>query len=284
MYEFRVRVGPASFRIGSQWEAPLAEMRRLYQDYPQEGVPDFTVRLEATSFLRRFIRPSVAINGDYMLPDAAPLPLAQGLLAAEMGMNLQMALGWRRQLILHASAVEKDGKALIMTGASGSGKSTLSAMLGQNGWRFLGDEFALIDPVSGEAVPYPRMISLKNQAIAAMQEQAIGGRFGRLMQGTPKGDIRHLVPPTQAITRMDERAKPALLLFPRFGYAPAIRDVSPSEVFMRLTQASTNYVALGEAGFQALTRFVQKVPARAIDYQSGDEATALVDQLWAELA
>ena len=28
---------------------------------------------------------------------AAPLPLAQGLLAAEMGMNLQMALGWRRQ-------------------------------------------------------------------------------------------------------------------------------------------------------------------------------------------
>jgi HprK-related kinase A len=284
MYEFCVRVGPAAFRIGSQWEAPLAEMRRLYQDYPQAGVPDFTVRLEATSFLRRFIRPSVAINGDYMLPDAAPLPLAQGLLAAEMGMNLQMALGWRRQLILHASAVEKDGKALIMTGASGSGKSTLSAMLGQNGWRFLGDEFALIDPVSGEAVPYPRMISLKNQAIAAMEEQAIGARFGPLMRATPKGDIRHLVPPADAIARMDERAKPALLLFPRFGYTPAIREISPSEVFMRLTQASTNYVALGEAGFHALTRFVQEVPARAIDYQSGDEAKALVDQLWAELA
>jgi HprK-related kinase A len=283
VHEFRVRVGPAAFRIGSHWEAPLAEMRQLYKDYPQGDVPDFTVRLEATSFLRRFIRPSVAINGDYMLPDAAPLPLAQGLLAAEMGMNLQMALGWRRQLILHASAVEHGGKALIMTGASGSGKSTLSALLGQNGWRFLGDEFALIDPVSGEAVPYPRMISLKNEAIAAMQEQAIGGRFGPLMQGTPKGDIRHLVPPPQAIARMDERATPALLLFPRFGFAPAIRDVSPSEVFMRLTQASTNYVALGEAGFHALTRFVQEVPARAIDYQSGDEATALVDQLWAEL-
>jgi HprK-related kinase A len=284
VHEFRVRVGPASFRIGSAWEAPLAEMRRLYQDYPTPDIPDFTVRLEATSFLRRFIRPSVAIYGDYMLPDAAPLPLSQGLLAAEMGMNLQMALGWRRQLILHASAVEKGGKALIMTGASGSGKSTLSAMLGQDGWRFLGDEFALIDPVTGEAVPYPRMISLKNQAIAAMEEHAIGARFGPLMQGTPKGDIRHLVPPVDAIARMNERAKPALLLFPRFGYAPAIREISPSEVFMRLTQASTNYVSLGEAGFLALTRFVQEVPARAIDYQNGDEATALVDQLWAECA
>jgi HprK-related kinase A len=284
MHEFRVRVGPASFRIGSVWRAPIDQMAKLYADYPVPDIPDFTVRLEATSFARRFIRPSVAINGDYMLPDAAPLPLAQGLLAAEMGMNLQMALGWRRQLILHASAVEKDGKALIMTGASGSGKSTLSALLGQDGWRFMGDEFALIDPLSGEAVPYPRMISLKNEAIAAMQTQAVGSRFGPLMQGTPKGDIRHLVPPPQAVARMDECAKPALLLFPRFGYAPAIRDISPSEVFMRLTQASTNYVALGEAGFHALTRFVQEVPARAIDYQSGDEAKGLVDQLWAERA
>jgi HprK-related kinase A len=284
MHEFRVQVGPAAFRIGSHWRAPIAQMQALYADYPTPEFIDFTVRLEAVSLLRRFVRPSVAINGDYMLPDAAPLPLGQALLAAEMGMNLQMALGWRRQLILHASAVERGGKALIMTGESGSGKSTLSAMLGQTGWRFLGDEFALIDPVSGDAVPYPRLISLKNEAIAAMQAAAPNAVFGPLMHGTPKGDIRHLVPPVEAITAMQERARPALLLFPRFGYPGAIRDVPPSEVFMRLTQASTNYVALGEAGFTALTRFVQSVPARAIDYQSGEEAAALVEQLWAKLA
>ena len=288
MHEFRVQVGPAAFRIGSHWRAPIAQMQALYADYPTPEYTDYSVRLEAVSLLRRYIRPSVAINGDYMLPDAAPLPLDQALLAAEMGMNLQMALGWRRQLILHASAVERGGKALIMTGESGSGKSTLSAMLGQEtnpgGWRFMGDEFALIDPATGDAVPYPRLISLKNQAIAAMQTAAPNAIFGPLMRGTPKGDIRHLVPPMQAITAMHVRAKPALLLFPRFGFAPAIRDVPPSEVFMRLTQASTNYVALGEAGFTALTRFVQNVPARAIDYQSGDEAAALVNQLWDELA
>ena len=284
MHEFSVRVGPASFRIGSHWRAPVDQMRALYADYPTPDYIDFTVRLEAVSMLRRYFRPSVAINGDYMLPDAAPLPLDQGLLAAEMGMNLQMALGWRRQLILHASAVERGGKALIMTGASGSGKSTLSAMLGRIGWRFMGDEFALIDPVSGDAVPYPRLISLKNEAIAAMQASAPDSHFGPLMQGTPKGDIQHLAPYKSAVERMNERAKPALLLFPRFGYPAAVRDVAPGEVFMRLTQASTNYVALGEAGFHALTRFVQDVPARAIDYQDGAEAEALVEQLWDELA
>ena len=51
-----------------------------------------------------------------------------------------------------------------------------------------------------------------------------------------------------------------------------------------MTQASTNYVALGETGFRAMTRFVKSVPARAIDYPSGDEAVALVERLWERLA
>jgi HprK-related kinase A len=284
MHEFRVQVGPAAFRIGSRWAEPIAQLAGLYTAYPTPAIPDFTVRLDAPSLLRRFVRRAVAIDGDYMLPDAVPLPFAQALLAAEMGMNLQMALGWRRHLLLHASAVERDGKALIMTGLSGSGKSTLSALLGQGGWRFMGDEFVLLDLVSGKAVPFPRLISLKNEAINAMLSAAPNGRFGPLMEATPKGDIRHLVPPVDAISRMAEPAMPVLLLFPRFGYPGAVREVAPGETFMRMTQASTNYVALGEAGFAAMTRFIKSVPARAIDYQSGEEAIALVEKLWERLA
>jgi HprK-related kinase A len=284
MHEFRVQVGPAAFRIGSRWKQPLQQLAALYADYPTPDISDFTVRLDAPGLLRRFVRRQVAIDGDYMLPDAVPLPFGQALLAAEMGMNLQMALGWRRHLLLHASAVEREGRALIMTGLSGSGKSTLSAMLGQRGWRFMGDEFVLLDFESGAAVPFPRLISLKNEAIGAMQATALDGLFGPLMQGTPKGDIRHLVPPADAITRMSEAAIPALLLFPRFGYSGAVREVAPGETFMRMTQASTNYVALGEAGFRAMTRFIQSVPARAIDYEDGDEAIAQVEKLWERLA
>jgi HprK-related kinase A len=284
MYEFHVRVGPAAFRIGSLWRQPIEQLAALYKDYPTPDIPDFSVRLEAPSLLRRFIRRSVAIDGDYMLPDAVPLPFAQALLAAEMGMNLQMALGWRRHLLLHASAVERDGKVLVMTGLSGSGKSTLSALLGHHGWRFMGDEFVLLDLESGDATPFPRLISLKNEAIGAMQAVTPGGRFGPLMEATPKGDIRHLVPPADAIVAMDQSAPPAMLLFPRFGYPGAVREVAPGETFMRMTQASTNYVALGEAGFRTMTRFVKSVPARAIDYQSGDEAVMLVEKLWERLA
>ncbi len=282
----RLRVGPACFRIASAWPQIIAAARDLYRDYPDSGeaVPDFTVRLEPSKPWRQRLRPSVHITGDYWLPDAAPLPLAHGLLAMEMGMNLQMALGWKRHLLLHASTVERDGKALIMTGLSGSGKSTLSVLLAERGWRYLGDEFALIDCVSGQAVPFPRPASLKNASIEAVANLVGDDRLGPLMTGTPKGDVRHCRPPANHIARMTEAAMPALLLFPRHGHAPAVRELGATEIFARLTQASTNYVALGEPGYAALTRFVRDVPARAIDFDDGEAAIAVIEDLWGELA
>jgi HprK-related kinase A len=281
-----LRIGPVSFRVGSDWRAPLAALQQLYAGYPAaDPICDFTVRLEAISPWRRWLRPSVAIAGDFMLPDAAPLPLAQGLLAAEMGMNLQMALGQRRFLLLHAATVERDGKALILTGHSGAGKSTLAALLGEHGWRLMGDEFALLDPDDGSLHPFPRAISLKNEAIGLFAH-ADPDRLGPRIDGTPKGSIRHLRPRDEAIARMTEPARPALILFPGFGrdLAPAVRPVGAAEVFVRLTQASTNYVALGKAAFEALAQRLIPLPARAVDYPDTESGLALVEQLWRELA
>jgi len=283
-YEARLGVGPVTFRIGSAWAQPVAALRQLYAGYPQdEAVADYTVRLEPAKPWRRRVRPAVAIGGDYMLTDAAPLPLAHGLVAAEMAMNLQLALGERRFLLLHAASVEKDGRAIILTGESGAGKSTLSAMLGERGWRFMGDEFALLDPQAGLLHPFPRAVSLKNGAIEVMRRVVPHERFGPVVEGTPKGTIRHLRPNDAAVTRMAEPARPALILFPRFGRAQEVRPVGAAEAFMRLTQASTNYVAMGARGFDALTGLVTACPAVAVDYPDGDAAAALVDLIWGGL-
>jgi len=244
---------------------------------------DFTVRLLPVRPWRQWTRPSIFISGDHWLADAAPMALAHGLLAAEMGMNLQMALGWRRHLLLHASTVEKDGRALLMSGESGSGKSTLAALLGERGWRLMGDEFALIDLVDGSVVAFPRLVSLKNAAIDAVRAVAGEDRLGPLMAATPKGNIRHFIPRADAVAAMDQAATPALLLFPRFGAEGAARPMDGAETFIRLTHASTNYVALGEAGFRALTGLVSAVPAVALDYATGEEGIDMVEQLWSAL-
>ena len=281
-HSLTLQIGPATFRIGSAWRQPVEELTRLYAGYPDrhDAIADFTVRLQPTGPLRRWVRSSIFITGDHGLADAAPMSLAHGLLAAEMGMNLQMALGWRRHLLLHASSVEKDGRALVMTGESGSGKSTLAALLGERGWRLMGDEFALLDLDSGAILPFPRLVSLKNQAIGVVKDVVGAQRMGPMLQATAKGDIRHLVPRPDAVARMAQGAMPAMLLFPRFGHDAAIRPVGQGEAFMRLTQASTNYVALGEPGFAALTRFVTDVPACAMDFPSGEVAFDMIDRLW----
>ena len=280
----RIAVGPVQFRIGSDWAQPVAALNRLYVGYPRdpERPADATVRLFAARPWRRWLRPSVQIGGDFTVPDALPLPLSMGLLAAEMGMNLQVALGWRRHLLLHASAVAKDGRAVLLSGVSGSGKSTLAALLGESGWRLMGDEFTLIAPDSGDALAFPRAVSLKNEAIAEMAARVDPARFGPLLAGTPKGDIRHLVPRPDAIAAMHDPARPALILFPRFGGTAAVELMGEGEAFVRLTEASTNYVALGEAGFTALTRLVRETPVFGISYPDSATGLALVEQLFAE--
>lgn len=282
---FAVRVGPYGFRVGSDWRAPIDGLERLYAGYPRpsDGIADFTVRLEAVRPWRRWVRPSVAIGGDWTLPEAAPISLRHGLLAAEMGMNLQLALGGRRHLLLHAASVERDGRALLMTGESGAGKSTLAMLLAAKGWRFMGDEFALVDLASGEVRAFPRPISLKNESVAVAEAAWPGAMVGPWLRGTPKGDVRHVVPNARSLTRMDEPARPALLLFPRFGFLDEVREVPRSEAFVRLTQASTNYTALGRRGFEALIGLVKGVPALAIDYPDGVAGVAAAERLWAGL-
>ncbi|URW76941.1 HprK-related kinase A [Sphingomonas donggukensis] len=281
----RVRIGPVGFRIGSDWRAPIAQIADLYRDYPapNDGVADYNVRLFAARPWRRWLRPAITLGGDFTLPDAVPMPLDWGVLAAEMAMNLQLALGERRYLLLHASAVERDGRALLMTGVSGAGKSTLAALLATRGWRLMGDEFALLDPATGLVHAFPRLVSLKNASVGVMQAAAPAARFGPLLASTPKGDLRHMVPDATAIVRMDQPARPALILFPSFGFDPATRPLPQSEAFVRLTQASTNYTALGEAGFDALTHLVRAVPSRAIDYPDTDAALEMVEAEWSAL-
>ncbi|WP_093451601.1 HprK-related kinase A [Sphingomonas sp. YR710] len=285
MHRLSVRIGPATFRVGSTWAAPMANLRALYADYPApaDNITTLTARIEPTRPWRRWIRPQVAIGGDHVLPDTVPMALRHGLLAAEMAMNLQMVLGERRYLLLHAAAVERDGKALILTGESGSGKSTLAALLGEQGWRLLADEFVLVDPDTGLIHPFPRAISLKNSAIAAMEDViADSARFGPMLKATPKGDLRHLRPNADAIARMDETARAALILFPQFGYDPAVTGIGKAELFMRLTQGSANYIALGERGYTALIRLATTVPSAMFAYRDSAEGIGIVNQFWAE--
>lgn len=285
MHRIDLRIGPIGYRIGSAWAEPIAALRRLYAGYPapEAGIATLTALIGPPRPWRRWFRPQVAIGGDYSLADTVPMALRHGLLAAEMTMNMQVALGERRRLLIHAAAVERNGKAVILPGDSGSGKSTLAALLGEAGWRLLADEFVMIDMATGLILPFPRAISLKNSAIAAMEARiADPARFGPHLSDTPKGELRHLRPSAQAIERMDEPAQPALILFPSYGFDPASEGVSRSELFARITEGSTNYIALGQPGFEMVLHMAETIPAARFAYPNSEAGMAIVEQFAAE--
>lgn len=280
-----VRVGPFAFLLRTPLAAALRVVDHLYRDYPRavaDDIVDYTVAVVPTSPLRRWLRPNVRLACDIEIPLMLPMPARHAGLAFEMGMNLQLAAGMHRYLLLHAAVVERGGGALLMTGDSGAGKSTLAAVLAYGGWRLLGDEFGLIDAATGMTIPFPRPISLKNASIAHAERFAPAERFGPTYEATVKGLVRHLLPPAASIAAMDMPARPRLIVTPAFAAeaTPVARRIGVTELFVRLTQSSTNYEMLGEAGFEAIWHLASQTPAYEIRYGSSEAARALIDELW----
>ncbi|MBZ6378778.1 HprK-related kinase A [Pacificimonas flava] len=287
MKRVRLRIGPAIFELRSPFRSVLTEVEALYRRYPQNldgEIFDFSVTGLPVSPWRRFLRPSIMFGGDFSLADIVPVEKRLGLLGFEMAINLQMALGYLRHIVVHAASAAKDDEAILITGESGSGKSTLSALLSyQARWRHMGDELALLSLETRPLLhPYPRPISLKNESIPVMESRAPEDRFGPLLTDTVKGDVRHLVPPQRAIEQMDRPALPKLVICPHFeaGREPAVRRMTESECYVRLSTASTNQLRLGERGFDAMVSLVKTVPAYDISYGSSEDALKLVDELW----
>ena len=63
----------------------------------------------------------------------------------EWGLNWCVAGHAHQYLMLHAAALERNGRAVILPGDPGAGKSTLTAALMLSGWRLLSDEITLVD-------------------------------------------------------------------------------------------------------------------------------------------
>jgi hypothetical protein len=85
-----------------------------------------------------------------------------------LGTVFGILLHQREQIVLHASAVRVNGKAVLFCGASGAGKSTLAAALAQRGYPLVTDDFCTLTAEgSGAPLVHPdgRQLKLWAQAI-----------------------------------------------------------------------------------------------------------------------
>jgi hypothetical protein len=114
-----------------------------------------------------------------------------------LGTVFGILLHQREQIVLHASAVRVNDKAVLFCGASGAGKSTLAAALAQRGYPLVTDDFCTLT-IDGASAPmvYPDGRQLKLWAQAIDRLDLAQNRGERVRQSLEK----FYVEPTEAFT------------------------------------------------------------------------------------
>jgi HprK-related kinase A len=276
-------LGPFTVKVSSDDRAFINTFRECYatlEPAAPETVAHFRVALRRRRRLGGLRRHQVAFSIEGTHP-FEPYPGYQGFPMFEWGLNWCIATGAHRYLLFHCAAVERRGHALLMPAMPGSGKSTLAACLLGAGWRLLSDEFGILDYRSGQILPMPRAIPLKNRSIPVFRERETGLSMGPTYPKTRKGEVCHVFPPAESLRRQAEGAPPALIVFPRYeaGSDLDIRPVPPHIAFTRLTNNAFNYRVCARAGFEAATALAQSTPAYAMQYSDVDKAMARIDEL-----
>jgi len=165
--------------------------------------------------------------------DYKTVPAASG--RAIVGLELSNAIitavaQHSRFLIVHAAAIEHEGEALCIAGPGHIGKTLLAAHLLSRGWRCLSDEYAFIEPYSGQIVPFPKLLYVRSTSLPYVPRT-----FRKCLESSPwygLGDQPGLVfsgvdpacAYSEAIWSAGARLSRLLVLVKRNAAAPTIKD------------------------------------------------------------
>lgn len=277
-----LRTGPFSNRIVSRCPEVLHGLERLYADFEvrADGFCDFHVRVDRVAGPRRYFRPQVVFRFDRTRP-FKPLPADHAFASLEWGLNWCIAGHAHHYLMLHAAVLEKNGRAVILPGDPGAGKSTLTAALSLSGFRLLSDELTLIDRDDGLLVPLARPVNLKNAAIDVIRAFAADAVLGDPARDTHKGTVAHLKPSTESVRRMHDKARAALIVFPRWraGAEARLTPHAKADAFMHAANHAFNYDLLGSLGFDLNAALVDACACYDFEYSRLPDAVRVFREL-----
>jgi hypothetical protein len=278
-----IRSGPFHFRIRSSIDSIWRGMVALYADHEllsDDEFVDFEVHIDTGRGLRRWFRPQARFQFDGDSP-FEPLPIGHAFPLLEWAMNWCISSLSTEYLILHAAVVEREGGAAILPAPPGSGKSTLCAGLISRGWRLLSDELALISIRDASIVPLCRPVSLKNQSLGVIRGFEPSAKFGEITPDTVKGAVGHMRVPRSHLQRIDEPARPAWIVFPKYvaGAATSLEPRPRAGSLLELGRNAFNYSVLGRIGFETLSTVVDQSECYDFEYAQLDDAVAVFDAL-----
>lgn len=176
---------------------------------------------------------------------------------------------------VHAAAVSRNGRAIVLAGVSHVGKSTLAGWLTVHGWSFLTDEVALLERRAERIVwvhPFWRPIGVRRP-----------GPLDALMRAAPGGD-EQLVPASE-LGQLGGPVPVAALVFPSrdAGVERTPQRHHPAAVVRELASHLPRLGLAGRSGFRDIVGIASTVPAFQLGVASLPEAAATLEALIADL-
>lgn len=166
--------------------------------------------------------------------------------------------------LVHSAVLVRRGKAIIIPGASKSGKSTLTIALLKEGFKYLSDEIAAIDPDTLETSGFPRAIRVREKTLTlfpALEPEVTYRRYRLSNSGRIK-EIHYGIPSRKSLASMERSFPISAIIFPQYGGlengALLIEISPPSVALFNLMQCSINQGRLKEKGFKIAVRLVKQ--------------------------
>ncbi len=274
-----LRIGAIDLEIRSDLADAVDDLTRLYRGWKcAEPTNGRTIRMDVRALGRTVWgtrRYSIIGDGKELYRQLRPEEVLPYL---EWGINYRVIATRTEYLQLHAATLAAGDRAILLVGQSGCGKSTLSAALATRGWRYLSDEFALVDPDTLDVHAFPKALCIKAGAFDIVRRLGLPLWQRRPYVKAFKGRVAYASPHDLAAQTTPSPVR--LIVFMRYNPGPTtLRPVSRGAAAFALAANAFNRDVFGGGLVSILGRFVGAARCVSLDSGGVEEAVPLIQSL-----
>ena len=171
-------------------------------------------------------------------------------------------------LWLHAGAVERDGRCMLILGVSGQGKSTLSTSLYARGWRLMSDDVVPIAMDGALAYPFPQTPFRRVPSDDDWNPVQLSTAGREAVELSPESIVIDPVPIGELVFPFFERGAPTVL-----------SRLTKGEGALEMLRSSTNFCDHKEKAVERAARMAETLPAYRLVYGVAEKAVQSLEGL-----
>lgn len=276
-HRFEFRLGTMDIAVRSDLPEVIEDLARLYEGRPAARPAD-TIAMEVTATSRLPGRRRYAVLGDGEV-FGTDIRRREVLPYLEWGVNWRVIARCADRLLVHAASMARDGEGVVFAGRAGAGKSTLVAGLVARGWRYLCDEFAMINPNSLELLPFPKAVCVKAGAFDLVRGLGLRLSGDRRYVKALKGEVGYLSPEALPAAPASGPVPAHHVIFPRYtGHRePRLRRLTVAKAAFMLTAHTLNRGRLGARAATLAARVTRQAGCAVLETGDIGETCDLIE-------